>query len=332
MEEFKENDIILGYCRYCKKLITSKLKLIDTNNNNKRYVMKILRAYCTYCGEPITDPYQITTPLALDNKDGMNNIFLTVTIGYDYRLLSKFLQYYIKQDVSNFLIILNTDNKEVYKTLLRFGISPVHSWLDEFSEEKKIKNERQVIETICNPEDWIIYTDLDEFQYYPDGLTKSIYFAENSNYDYIEGKLVDRVSESGKLIDIDLSKKLEDQFPLGGFITKPLLKAWDKKIVAARKNKIVGGGHHIFLDNEKFNTLPYKGKIDGPYKNILIHHFKWDSFVINRMKSYLSLKDESLNYWKKEMSLFIKHYKKYSRIKIDTKKFNFSKLENILNI
>ena len=262
----------------------------------------------------------------------MKSVYLTVTVGPDFRLLPKFLEYYIKQGIKKFLIILNSDNPKISNILSMHGLTAVHSWLGSFSEKDKQENERRVIDDICSEDDWIVYADLDEFQHYPLGLLKSIYLADKNHDDYIEGRLIDRVSESGKLIELNNRISLEEQFPLGGYITSPLLKAWDKKIVAARKNKIVGGGHHIFLNSANLRTLPYNTKISGPFKDVKIHHFKWDSQIINRFKGYLDLKDESLFYWKKEISLFLNYYKKNFKIKTKTKKFEFSKIDNILNI
>lgn len=258
-------------------------------------------------------------------------IFLTVTVGPDYRLLQRFINYYKRIGIENFLIILNTSDIEAELILKQNDINISEKWTDSFSEAKKQETEREVITRRCSQNDWIVYCDLDEFQYYPEGLIKSISKCNNLKIDFIEGRLLDRVSEGGNLLVLDKNKKLEDQYPLGGYITGNLMKAWDKKIVTARKNKIIGGGHHIFLDNDR-KPLPYKKEIEGLYKNIIVHHFKWDSFVITRMFNYLTLKDPSLQYWKKEIETFINHYFKYSRINIKNKKFKFKKIDPILDI
>ena len=262
----------------------------------------------------------------------MGKVFLIVTVGPDYRLLPRFLEYYIKSGIEKFLVILNTKDREAHRILSLHGLSSVYTWTDTFSEDTKQRIEREIINQECSYKDWIVYTDVDEFQYYPEGLIESIYMADNADYDYIEGRLLDRVSCTGELRDLDPENKLETQFPLGGYITAPLLNAWDKKIVAARKNKIVGGGHHIFLDETSLNTLPYNVRISGPYKDIAINHFKWDSHVLNRMKKYLKLKDDSLQAWRKEISSFLEYYSIKSRIDVTDAKFNFSEVAYDLNI
>lgn len=262
-------------------------------------------------------------------------IYLTVTVGPDYRLLERFINYYKRIGIENFLVILNTSDINAELILKRNDIKAVYKWIESFSETKKQTTERDIINKFCSHKDWIIYCDLDEFQYYPDGLINSIFKCNNSNINFMEGRMLDRVSKKGELLILDENKKLENQFPIGGFITGNLMNAWDKKIVAARKNKIVGGGHHIFLNHENQEnqeTIHYKKEIKGLYKDIIVHHFKWDSFVISRMLKYLTLEDPSLEYWKKEIEIFINHYSKYSKINIKDKKFKFHMVDQILDI
>lgn len=259
-------------------------------------------------------------------------IYLTVTVGPDYRLLQRFINYYKKFGIENFLIILNTPDIKAELILKQNNMKITEKWTDSFSEDKKQITEREIINKYCSQEDWIIYTDLDEFQYYPHGLIKSISKCNNSNINFIEGRMLDRVSKEGDLIDLKDDKKLEQQFPLGGYITGNLMNAWDKKVVAAQKNKIVGGGHHIFLNQEDLKPLPYEKEIKGICKNVIVHHFKWDSLVISRMLNYLSLQDPSLQYWKKEIEIFLKYYFKYSKINIKDKLFKFHIVNTKLNI
>jgi len=260
----------------------------------------------------------------------MSNIYLTVTVGPDYRLLPYFLRYYKDLGIKNFLVILNTPDTAPIRILQENGINPVKIWTDPFSEKLKQFHERDVILRHCSDNDWVVYSDLDEYQYYPAGIEHQIEYSEKVGIDFIEGKLIDRVSKTGELVKLNEGLSLNEQFPLGGYLTGALLKAWDKKITAAKGKLIVGGGHHIFLDNASYKTLPYKKKLNKHSKGNEIHHFKWDRDVLIRMNRSLILQDESLSCWRKEIIRFLKHYDRYNRINIQDKKFNFKTVKNMI--
>lgn len=261
----------------------------------------------------------------------MNKIYLVATIGSDYRLLPKFIRYYKKFGITNFLIILNTLSETPIYILKSFGISPKKIWKEPFSETLKQKYEREIIEENCTDHDWVVYADLDEFQYYPMGFMNYISLCEIKGIDFLEGRLVDRISESGELVDLNESKSLEEQFPLRGYITNNLLNAWDKKIVCAKGNLIVGGGHHIFLDRTTYKTLPYDTDLNEYSQSIEIHHFKWDTWALSRMSNYLLLPDDSLAAWRAEITIFLSHYSKHNRIDISNKKLMIEKNKHFIN-
>lgn len=254
----------------------------------------------------------------------MNKIFLTVTVGPDYTLLPEFLKYYKRLGITNFLVILNTSDPAVGLILQQHEIHSVHSWFEPFSEQAKQSHERFTVLRYCSIDDWILYADLDEFQLYPKGLFNHISHCEKNGIEFLEGRLIDRVSEDGTLVTIDNKINLCEQFPLRGYITSKLLKAWDKKIVLARGKWIVGGGHHVFLDSNTKKPLPYKSELNEHSYGIEVHHFKWDSKLLPRMNGYLELQDESLFFWKKEIKRFMKHYEKHSRIRVEDKRFKFT--------
>lgn len=239
-------------------------------------------------------------------------IYLTVTVGDYNTLLDRFIKYYRKIGIKNFLILLQGNNyKESLKILKEYDIKPSCIWTEEFSESLKVSYERDVIDSFCDKEDWIVYTDLDEFQYHND-IEDTVRYCEENKKKFLYGRLLDRISLTGELIKIDRNKSLEEQFPLGCYFTEKVLKAWDRKIILAKKDLVIGGGHHIFLDNSTLTPLKYiKSR---RYKEI--HHFKWDSSLLDRIEKYLKYKDNSLYYWRKEMAEFIKYFKQNNLIPI----------------
>jgi hypothetical protein len=261
----------------------------------------------------------------------MSSKYLTVTIGPDYRLLPYFLRYYKTLGIEKFLVILNTPDDAPLKILQDFDLSPVKIWTEPFSETLKQRYERSIIDKYCSNDDWVIYSDLDEFHDYPAGLDYHLKYCEKHNIDFVEGRLLDRISETGELTILDETRPLEEQYPLGGYITNNLLKAWDKKIVAAKGKLIVGGGHHIFLDSATNNTLPYIRNFSDYSLGIKVHHFKWDRNVLDRMNRYIHLQDESLAYWVKEIRRFLDHYSKHNKINISDISFDITRVKNFIN-
>jgi len=262
----------------------------------------------------------------------MDNLFLIVTVGPDYRLLPRFLRWYTALGVRNFLVILNTQDTSPIHILRGYGITAQHSWYDPFSEQAKQLRERNILLKCCSDEDWVLYADLDEFQYYPFGLKNHISYCTENGIDFLEGHLIDRISKTGELIDIVEDRTLGEQFPLGGLLTKNLLKAWDKKIVLAKAKLTVGGGHHVFLEDTTHKPLPYKTTVSKHSLGIEVHHFKWDKKILLRFKDYLNLKDSSLQYWQKEILRFLKHYTKYHGVNIKDKRFCISDVKKFINI
>lgn len=243
-------------------------------------------------------------------------MILITTVGKDHSLLEKFIEYYKRFyfDVWGFLI-----NNEDYDVICKFiqeknfsyGIFPlIHfkKFKGEFTESKKIQLERILLEEMTDNKnylkrDWIIYSDLDEFIHIPGGIENRIKLAEMYGSNYIEGLMVDRISEDGTLKEYDSSKPLEEQFPIGCNITKNICGGWNKKIVAAKYHVLVGGGHHVIMNKKEYNgtyDIPYKEEISPWSFGIEIHHFKWNSNIFEKFKYVRNTTDKSLEAWRRE--------------------------------
>lgn len=270
-------------------------------------------------------------------------LYLVVTVGPDIRLLDMFINHYKRLGVDEFLVIVHMgDNQNymdkryqsVYAALKAHGIEPVSSWSGKFSEKSKQYYERLIIETRCRTCDWVVYADLDEFQSYRFPLGEVVEELEDRRIEFITGRLLDRIAYGGEIIDLDENKSLDAQFPMAGFLTSKVLRAWDWKIAVARVSCIVGGGHHVFLLKDR--RLPDGSLKPAPYKLVAkhrvicykkeivhIHHFKWDSGVFSRIGHALSCRDRSLRAWREEAFRFLKHYKKHGRVNVDDPRLGF---------
>lgn len=254
------------------------------------------------------------------------DIHLVFTVGSDFKLLPHFLRHYRSIGVYSILPIIHDRHNvsEAVRSILDlYHVSIAQVWSEEFSETLKHRYERSVVIVRCKPSDWVIYADLDEFQQYPLEIETHIDVCERRGIHYLEGRMLDRISSTGELTPIDFKTSLEDQYPLGGYITRGIMGAWDKKIVAARASVDIGGGHHVSLD-QRGRPSKYCPDLSPESKGIIVHHFKWDATVLNRMRRHINYKDCSLRCWVKEMRLFLKYIEKNGKIDINDSRLSIS--------
>ncbi len=254
---------------------------------------------------------------------------LITTIGEDLTLLNYFLEYYFsKFCFSSYTFLINHPEHDlVCQKINEYCDRRKRVWWPslyfekfegEFTEDKKVElelkyKERYISQNswLGNNNHWFVYVDSDEFLNVPGGLDNRIKLAEQYGANYIEGKLIDRISISKSLIEVDQSKTLEEQFPIGCKMTKNICKAWDKKIVAAKYGVKVGGGHHVILNKEEYNgtfAQPYDENLSPWSFGIELHHFKWHKELINNYQRVLKTTDPSLEAWRKEYKIFFNVY------------------------
>jgi hypothetical protein len=136
----------------------------------------------------------------------------------------------------------------------------------------------------ARPDDWFLPIDADEFQVYPAGLLPTLADCDARGYTYVNGGLVDRVSRDGTLAPLKLSEPVWSQYPLGGYITQPLLGGDPRKVVAVKGRVPLGVGHHIAFSDQ---GCPIERHA------VPVHHFKWVGTLIpyleKRLRDYKRL-------------------------------------------
>lgn len=248
-------------------------------------------------------------------------MILITTVGEDISLLEKFLFYYKEEfGFNDWFFIINNKNFSSINIKIKSLLYPFHSNIiemkDDFTETKKIELENIIRQSQCN--EWIMYADLDEFIYIPGGINNRIKLTEMYGFDYIEGLMVDRISSDFTLGDFNTHKSLESQYPIGCDITKSICGGWNKKIVLAKSNVKIGGGHHVIQNDVEWNNSncqPYKEELTPWSYGIELHHFKWRSGLIGKMQKQMNnIRTECLHAWWEEMNKFVNHYKRFGKI------------------
>jgi hypothetical protein len=198
----------------------------------------------------------------------------------------------------------NTIAKDICRIASAYGAevasNKVQPWLPAYNTAQYTLSRAEA------PNDWFILADQDELQVYPDDLMDVIKFCDRKGYDFIEGCLVDRFSESGVLASVKSGSTVWEQFPLGSILSARVLGAVVNKVVAAKGHVKIGPGQHH----------AHSG-IGCPPSELYIpvHHFKWVEGLLSRLRSRIESLPEGL--YTRECSRFLSYYGEEGRIRLD---------------
>ena len=230
-------------------------------------------------------------------------------------LLSHFLEHYHGLGVDEFLVVLHAEPgdaraDDARRRLERWGVRPVRE-IAEYSARLKRDHCAEVVRRYCEPQSWVVYADLDEFQIYPDGLHAALDEHERRGRRFVRGRLVDRLAPGGALIDIQPEPTLWEQFPLSLPLTRDLVGGWDRKVCAARACVPIadGGAHAVrrgYTPRWDYRLTHYLPRIGE--RRIDIHHFKWDSTLPQRVREKLEGRGGDVDRWHGEG--FIREYQR----------------------
>lgn len=230
----------------------------------------------------------------------MKKITLFIPFGRDISLLKSCLEYYTEMGIQRILLSVHIRQEwqEGFLDAVNEAISGFPAKISEIhtgTKNDSAKRYETVIGKYCKSDDWVIVADLDEFYEYSRPLHEVLEYCLSYGYDNVIGEYLDRIGPKGNLPD--LQDNLWDTFPVGLQISKSIAKACSHKIVLARANIRLSGGHH----------KAYSGKT-CPTSEIsaIVHHFKWDSTCIERIKYMKSMYQENNLPWVNEPKRVLK--------------------------
>jgi hypothetical protein len=139
------------------------------------------------------------------------------------------------------------------------------------------------------PQDWFVLADQDELQRYPAGLVQTLVDCDGAGYDHLRGCFVDRVARNGALPPVDPAVPLGQQFPLGAFLSYPILQADPRKVVAVKGPLVIRKGQHHSLEG---TACPARRHF------IQVHHFKWvDGLAPRLAQRAAELQAQGVPHW-----------------------------------
>ena len=219
---------------------------------------------------------------------------LVTVVGYNTITTSQMLKHY-ENMVDKMYVCVLTDkehlfvldeleelNIPIHKTVIQdkfnwYGVTPL------YNEVKASK-----------PNDWWIVADDDELQVYPYDIEDIIKDCEKGGYDFVTGGFLDRIGKDGKLPVVDSSTDLHKEFPLAGFFRNPMSQACPNKVTLMKGYQKVTDGQHYAAFDDGTNSWGKKHPKRMPVEQVFtqVHHFKWDSTCIERIKKVADVKKE----------------------------------------
>jgi hypothetical protein len=146
------------------------------------------------------------------------------------------------------------------------------------------------------PNDWWIVSDDDEFHIYSKPLNEIISACERNGWELVRGGFIDRVGQTGDFPKINKKENIFDQFPVAGFFRYPMSGACPNKICIMKGYiEITPGQHYAKIDGQ--TTWRWQGwnhPLIAPIDeyNVQVHHFKWDSTCVERIKQVADIKKD----------------------------------------
>jgi hypothetical protein len=146
------------------------------------------------------------------------------------------------------------------------------------------------------PNDWWIVSDDDEFHIYSKPLKQIIKDCEDNGWELVRGGFIDRIGETGNFPKINKKENIFDQFPVAGFFRYPMSGACPNKVCIMKGYiEITPGQHYAKIDGQ--TTWRWQGwnhPLIAPVDeyNVQVHHFKWDSTCVERIKAVADIKKD----------------------------------------
>src|ERR1044072_2353874 len=243
-------------------------------------------------------------------------IHLASTIGHSVKVLPHMLNHYRSLGINSFILSVHlshpADNflHDIENVTRRFGIEISTVTVGDWQElEQSIY--RQAMQK--HPNDWFILADQDELQTYPKDIHEILAECEDEGYDFVAGCLVDRLSEDGSFPEVETTRSIWEQFPLGSMITWTLECANPRKVVAAKGYVEVEQGQHGVIRGRGCPVEKYF---------IPVHHFKWVNGIIEELEQRVEkFRQKGISHWI-ESQRFISHCQQHGG-KIDLSNSDF---------
>jgi hypothetical protein len=240
----------------------------------------------------------------------MQKVNLVTVVGHNTTLLPHMLNHY-KNIVDEIYVVVYRQHEldGILEDVINLGIKPFKIVTEpKFNWERVTHLYNEVKST--KPNEWWIVSDDDEFHIYPTPIREMISECEENGWEFITGGFVDRIGENGTFPEVSSLTDVWSEFPLAGFFRYPMSGACPNKVCVMKGSVNVTPGQHYVdfgdgknswgKDNIKHSKRYPIGRGEGL---VQVHHFKWDSTVLERLKEVSETK-EDYTYWQEYLKMY----------------------------
>ena len=224
-------------------------------------------------------------------------IRLVTVIGHGSNLIPHFINHYeTKVDEINMVVYVSDVNpnleEEVYTKVNNHPkvkiVSIINDRVFDWNRVTELYNQTKNL----YPNDWWVVADIDEFHLYSDSLLQIIHTCNKNGYELVRGGFIDRIGREGEFPELKNDTSIWEQFPNAGFFRYPMSDACPNKVCIMKGHiEITSGQHYAKINGQ--TTWKWQGwnhPLINPHDSVQVHHFKWDSTSIERIKSVASIK------------------------------------------
>ena len=234
---------------------------------------------------------------------------LVTVVGNNITMLPHMIKHY--QDVVDeiYVVVYRQDeNDTILSDIEELGIKPYKIVVEpKYNWERVTELYNEVKQT--KPNEWWIVSDDDEFHIYPKPIREMIGECEEKGWEFITGGFLDRIGIGGTFPIVTNKTNIWKEFPLGGFFRYPMSGAMPNKCCVMKGSVDVTSGQHFAVigDTDTWRERGWNHPKRYPIEKgfVQVHHFKWDSTCIERIKEVSKTKKE-YTYWKEYREMYIR--------------------------
>jgi len=259
----------------------------------------------------------------------MQNINLVTVVGHNTTLLPHMLNHY-KDIVDDIYVVVYRQHEldGILEEVINLGIKPYKVVTEpKFNWERVTELYNEVKQT--KPDEWWVVSDDDEFHIYPKSLRELITECDENGWEFITGGFLDRIGENGEFPLVKKETNIWESFPLAGFFRYPMSGAMPNKCCVMKGSVDVTPGQHFAVigDTDTWRERGWNHPKRYPIKKgfVQVHHFKWDSTVLERLKEVSETK-EDYSYWKEYRKMYREIQLNDWKIDIDNPEFKLQKM------
>lgn len=239
----------------------------------------------------------------------MSKINLVTVVGHNTTMLKHMIDHYKPMvDEIHVVVYRQNVNDGILDEVKKLGITPIKVVTEpKFNWEKVTELYNEIKRT--KPNEWWVVSDDDEFHIYPKPIKELIAECDENGWDFITGGFIDRIGENGEFPIVEKDSNIWEKFPLAGFFRYPMSGACPNKVCIMKGYVDVTPGQHYAKigDTDTWRERGWNHPKRYPYGNgegfIQVHHFKWDSTVLKRLKEVSETK-EDYTFWKEYKKMY----------------------------